>query len=102
MTVLEPAAMKVAFGENIKTNYNQKSMVPSTRMSVAALLREELFNAKQYSQNKQNAMKNGDNFEEVFRKECWLPVMNKEIPIKAHVHRADDILTAIRIAKESI
>ncbi|MBC5995344.1 amidohydrolase [Romboutsia ilealis] len=100
MTVLEPAAMKVAFGENIKTNYNQKNMVPSTRMSVAALLREELFNAKQYSQNKQNAMKNGDNFEEVFRKECWLPVMNKEIPIKAHVHRADDILTAIRIAKE--
>lgn len=100
MTVLEPAAMKVAFGENIKTNYNQKNMVPSTRMSVAALLREELFNAKQYSQNKQNAIKNGDNFEEVFRKECWLPVMNKEIPIKAHVHRADDILTAIRIAKE--
>lgn len=100
MTVLKPAAMKVAFGENIKTNYNQKNMVPSTRMSVAALLREELFNAKQYSQNKQNAMKNGDNFEEVFRKECWLPVMNKEIPIKAHVHRADDILTAIRIAKE--
>ncbi len=100
MTVLEPAAMKVAFGENIKTNYNQKNMVPSTRMSVAALLREELFNAKQYSQNKQNAMKNGDNFEEVFRKECWLPVINRDIPIKAHVHRADDILTAIRIAKE--
>ncbi|SCH86435.1 MULTISPECIES: amidohydrolase [unclassified Romboutsia] len=100
MTILEPAAIKVAFGENIKTNYNQKNMVPSTRMSVAALLREELFNAKQYSQNKQNAMKNGDNFDKVFRKECWLPVINRDIPIKAHVHRADDILTAIRIAKE--
>ena len=51
MTVLEPAAMKIAFGENIKTNYNQKSVMPSTRMSIAALLREELFEAKKYSQN---------------------------------------------------
>ncbi len=100
MTVLEPAAMKVAFGENIKTNYNQKNMMPSTRMSIAALLREELFEAQKYNQNKKNAMKNGDSFDEVFRKECWLPVINREIPLKAHVHRVDDILTAIRIAKE--
>ena len=100
MTVLEPAAMKIAFGENVKTNYNQKSVMPSTRMSIAALLREELFEAKKYDQNKKNAKKNGDGFEEVFRKECWLPVINREIPLKAHVHRADDILTAIRIAKE--
>ncbi|MBQ6630853.1 MAG: amidohydrolase [Romboutsia sp.] len=100
MTVLEPAAMKIAFGENVKTNYNQKSVMPSTRMSIAALLREELFEAQKYDQNKKNAMKNGDSFEEVFRKECWLPVINREIPLKAHVHRADDILTAIRIAKE--
>lgn len=100
MAVLEPAAMKVAFGENIKTNYNQKNMMPSTRMSIAALLREELFEAQKYNQNKKNAMKNGESFDEVFRKECWLPVINREIPLKAHVHRADDILTAIRIAKE--
>lgn len=100
MTVLEPAAMKVAFGENVKTNYNQKNVMPSTRMSVAALLREELFEAQKYNENKKNAMKNGDSFDEVFRKECWLPVINREIPLKAHVHRVDDILTAIRIAKE--
>lgn len=100
MIVLEPAAMKVAFGENIKANYNQKNMMPSTRMSVAALLREELFEAQKYNQNKKNAIKNGDSFDEVFRKECWLPVINREIPLKAHVHRTDDILTAIRIAKE--
>ncbi|WP_195237997.1 amidohydrolase [Romboutsia sp. 1001285H_161024_C4] len=100
MAVLEPAAMKIAFGENIKTNYNQKNMMPSTRMSIAALLREELFEAQKYNQNKKNAMKNGDSFDEVFRRECWLPVINREIPLKAHVHRADDILTAIRIAKE--
>lgn len=100
MIVRQPAAMKVAFGENIKTNYNQKNMMPSTRMSVAALLREELFEAQKYNQNKKSAMKNGESFDEVFRKECWLPVINREIPLKAHVHRADDILTAIRIAKE--
>ena len=100
MIVRQPAAMKVAFGENIKANYNQKNMMPSTRMSVAALLREELFEAQKYNQNKKNAIKNGESFDEVFRKECWLPVINREIPLKAHVHRADDILTAIRIAKE--
>lgn len=100
MVVLEPAAMKVAFGENIKTNYNQKNMMPSTRMSVAALLREELFDAVQYNEKKKKAKENGDNFEKEFKKECWLPVINREIPLKAHVHRTDDILTAIRIAKE--
>jgi len=100
MVVLEPAAMKVAFGENIKTNYNQKNMTPSTRMSIAAFLREQLFSAQQYNEKKKNAQKSGDSFEKDFRKECWLPVINKEIPLKAHVHRADDILTAIRIAKE--
>lgn len=100
MVVLEPAAMKVAFGENIKTNYNQKNMVPSTRMSIAAFLREQLFAAQQYNEKKKSAEKSGDSFEKDFRKECWLPVINREIPLKAHVHRADDILTAIRIAKE--
>lgn len=52
MVVLQPAAMKVAFGENIKTNYDQKNKIPSTRMSIAALLREELFKAKQYNEKK--------------------------------------------------
>jgi poly-gamma-glutamate system protein len=63
------------------------------------MLREELFEAKQYADSKKAALDNGDSFEEDFRKECWLPVLRKEIPLKAHVHRADDIQTAIRIAK---
>jgi len=100
MVVLQPAAMKIAFGENPKTNYNDMNKMPSTRMSVAALLREELFNAKKYLNEKIKSDKDGSSFEEDFRKECWLPVLNKEIPLKAHVHRTDDILTAIRIAKE--
>lgn len=100
MIVLEPAAMKVAFGENTKVNYNNKNVMPTTRMSIAGLLREELFEAQQYYKNKKNAEQSGNSFDQEFRKECWLPVLNKEIPLKAHVHRADDILTAIRIAKQ--
>lgn len=99
MVVLEPAAMKIAFGENIKSNYNKNNVMPTTRMSIAAMLREELFEAEQYNQDKKNAEQSGNSFEPMFRKECWLPVLNGEIPLKAHVHRADDILTAIRIAK---
>lgn len=100
MIILQPAAMKIAFGENPKSNYDKKSMMPSTRMAIAAMLREELFEAQQYYQNKKNAEKSGNSFTPEFRKECWIPVFDKQIPLKAHVHRADDILTAIRIAKE--
>lgn len=97
MVVLSPAAMKVAFGENPKVNYADMGKSPSTRMAIAAMLREELFKARKYYEKKCAGMK-GE--EEDFRYECWLPVFEKRIPLKAHVHRADDILTAIRIAGE--
>jgi hypothetical protein len=100
MVVLAPAAMKVAFGENPKGNYNELGMIPTTRMTMAAMLREELFNARQYLKNKEDAEKNGEKFEMDFKAECWVPVLKKQIPLKAHVHRADDILSAIRIARE--
>ncbi len=100
MVVLEPAAMKIAFGENPKSNYDSMNKMPTTRMAIGAMLREELFKAKKYYIKKQNAKKSGDGFDEDFRKECWIPVIEKKIPLKVHVHRADDILTAIRIAKE--
>lgn len=97
LVVKSPAAMKVAFGENPKVNYSGQDKSPATRMAVAAMLREELFKAKQYAEKKKQGMKPT---EEDFKYECWLPVLRGEIPLKAHVHRADDILTAIRIAKE--
>ncbi len=100
MVVMEPAAMKTGFGENPKSNYNELKMIPTTRMTVAAMLREELYRAKEYLAEIEKAGKRGDEYKAEFKKECWLPVLRKEIPIKAHVHRADDILTAIRIAKE--
>lgn len=100
MVVKEPAAMKVAFGENPKTNYSGQNKVPSTRMSVGALLRDELTRAQNYRSRKETAQQKGEAFEEDYQMECWLPVLTGKIPMKAHVHRADDILTAIRIAKK--
>lgn len=96
MIVKAPAAMKVAFGENPKVNYSGQGVSPSTRMAIAALLREELTKAEAY-RKKREQNKDG---EKDFRYECWLPVLRGEIPLKAHVHRADDILTAVRIARE--
>ena len=97
LIVKAPAAMKVAFGENPKVNYAGMGKSPVTRMAIAAILREELFKAFQYKRQKENG---GEDFKEDFRMEPWLPVLNGEIPLKAHVHRVDDIFTAIRIAKE--
>lgn len=100
LIVKAPAAMKVAFGENPKVNYSGQGKSPSTRMATAAMLRRELFDAAKYLKSKEKAEAEGGDFEEKFDKECWIPVLKGEIPIKAHAHRADDIFTAIRIAEE--
>lgn len=97
LIVKAPAAMKIAFGENPKVNYSGQGKMPVTRMAIAGMLRKELFMAKQYAEKKEKGVAS---FEEDFQYESWLPVLHKEIPIKAHVHRVDDIFTAIRIAKE--
>jgi len=96
MVVKHPAAMKVAFGENPKTAYGDKDEYPSTRMATAALLRKTLYQAVQYKKDKEDGKLEREDFE----MEPWLPVLQKQIPMKVHAHRADDILTAIRIAKE--
>ena len=100
MIVKEPAAMKIAFGENPKRVYSGKGKMPATRMATAALLRETLTKAAQYKEKKEKAIAKGEDFTEDFKQEAWLPVLNQEIPLKAHAHRSDDILTAIRIGKE--
>ena len=90
------AAMKCAFGENPKSVYGQNKKAPKTRMATAALLRELLFKARIYQQEKDGGKE--PKFD--MKLEAMLPVMRGEIPLKAHAHRADDILTSIRIAKE--
>ncbi len=97
MIIKEPIAMKCAFGENPKRCYGQgMKKSPMTRMAVASLLRETLFKARRYKEEKEN----GKNPPFDMKMEAMLPVMEKKIPLKAHAHRADDILTAIRVAKE--
>lgn len=100
MIVLAPAAIKVSFGENPKTTHQEINQPPTSRMTIAAMLREELCKALHYKRKKELTLKMGEDFEEDFRLEPWIPVLDKRIPLKAHVHRTDDILTAIRIAKE--
>ena len=97
MIIKNPLAMKCAFGENPKRCYGQGlKKSPTTRMATAALLRELLFKARNYQQDKDA----GKNPAFDMKLEAMLPVMRGEIPLKAHAHRADDILTSIRIAKE--
>ena len=99
MVIRPEVAMKCAFGENPKRCYQSK--VDSARMTTAAKLREMLFAAKDYMARKEAA---GDDAAKQpkfdLKMEALLPVLRGEMPLKAHAHRADDICTAIRIAKE--
>ncbi len=97
MIIKEPLAMKCAFGENPKRCYGQGSKkAPMTRMGTAALLRELLFKTRRYMEDKEA----GKNPAFDFKLESMIPVLKGELPLKAHAHRHDDILTSIRIAKE--
>ncbi len=97
MIIKFPLAMKCAFGENPKRVYGQNGRKsPTTRMATAAVLRELLFKSRNYLKAKEE----GKDPAFDMKLEAMLPVMRKEIPLKAHAHRADDILTSIRIAKE--
>lgn len=97
MIVKDAVAMKCAFGENPKKCYGQASKkAPMTRMGVAATLREALFKAKRYKEDKEA----GKNPAFDMKMEALIPVLEGKMPLKAHAHRADDILTSIRIAKE--
>src|SRR5699024_5441914 len=100
MIIKEPVAMKIAFGENPKRVYAEQKKSPVTRMATAAILRETLFKAKNYLEKKENAENDSKKPDFDMQMEALIPVLNKEIPIKAHAHRADDIFTSIRIAKE--
>ena len=94
MTIENPIAMKAAFGENPKRCYQGKKI--DTRMQISALLRETLEKTKEYLAKKEA----GKDVAYDQKLEAMIPVIKRELPLKCHAHRADDILTAIRIAKE--
>ena len=94
MSIQNPLAMKAAFGENPKRCYQGKKI--DTRMQISALLRETLEKTKEYMKKKEL----GKDIAYDQKLEAMIPVVKREIPLKCHAHRADDILTVIRIAKE--
>lgn len=100
MIVKAPAAMKCALGENPKRCYGQKGLAPQTRMQTASFIRETLKSTEDYMKRKEAAKKYSERPVYNPKYEAMIPVLKKELPLKVHCHRADDIMTAIRIAKE--
>ena len=103
MIVKAPVGIKFALGENPKATFSDKEQSPVTRMATAALIREALNKARKYYQDKTNYENDRENYdcpEYDMKYESLIPLFKKDIPAHFHVHRADDIFTAIRICRE--
>jgi len=101
MIVKEPAGLKMAFGENPKRVYGEQKKTPSTRIGVAAVVRDYFLKVQDYMVEKELAKKEGKPFtKRNLKYEIGEMVLKGEIPARIHAHRADDILTAMRIAEE--
>ncbi|MBS5568432.1 MAG: amidohydrolase [Clostridium sp.] len=101
MVLRFPVAVKAAFGENPKRVYNGKNQTPSTRMATAALMRKALIEAQEYNEKLEKGKVDPEKMpERNLGKEILARVIRRELPMKIHAHRADDILTAIRICRE--
>lgn len=108
MILKAPLAIKMALGENPKNVYNGKSQTPMTRMATVALIREQLFKAKEYLEQLQKAEESRldpeaeelDKPEFDLKCEALLPALKREIQVHFHAHRADDIFTAVRLGEE--
>jgi len=101
MIVRDPAGLKAAFGENPRFVYGEQKKMPMTRMGTAALLRQALVDAQVYRDKLEQGKKDPDKLpERDLGLETISLVLERKIPLRAHAHRADDIMTAIRIARE--
>ena len=103
MIIKAPAAMKMALGENPKCVYNEKEEAPVTRMGTMALIRELFIKSQEYLRQLEEYEENSEDKEKPdfdMKLEAMIPVLRREIPVKIHAHRADDICSAIRIGKE--
>ncbi|QOR36811.1 amidohydrolase [Clostridium sp. 'deep sea'] len=100
MVVQGKEAMKFALGENPKGVYKEQKKIPSTRMGNAAVMRQALMKAEDYVIKQKQAQKEGKHFNRDLGLEQLAKVLNREYKARIHAHRADDIITAIRIAEE--
>ncbi len=88
------AGLKMAFGENPKRVYGEKDKTPSTRMATMAIARQGFYEAKEYLK------KSEEDREFSLQTEHIAKALDGGIPVRAHAHRADDIMTAIRLRDE--
>lgn len=102
MVVRAPVSMKLALGENPKQVYHHRDETPVTRMATAAIIRENLRKAVEYGEKLDKAAQDEDTDPPDYdaKLEALLPVVRGELPVHIHAHRADDIATGVRIAKE--
>lgn len=94
MLINGEAGLKMAFGENPKRVYGEKDKTPSTRMATMAIARQGFYEAKEYLN------KSDEDREFSLQTEHIAKALNGGIPVRAHAHRADDIMTAIRLRDE--
>ena len=97
MVLRDPIAMKAATGENPKSAYAERKVAPTTRMAIASLFRSTMTGAVEYQKG---MAKEDDKPDKDIAMEALLPVINRDLTVKIHAHRADDILTGLRLAKE--
>jgi len=101
MVLKHPVAMKMALGENPKLRYSEQNKSPKSRMAEAAIIRKALVRATEYRNAIRRSAENNDKAPmRDLSMEAMLPILSRDLPLKIHVHRADDIATAIRIADE--
>lgn len=100
MIVRFPAGLKAALGENPKRSYGKEKKTPSTRMASAGILRETLVRAEDYLGKRENPGGGKQAPERDLKMEALGRVLKREVPLRVHAHRSDDIMTAVRIARE--
>ena len=100
MVVRDPIGLKAALGENPKRVYGDQKKQPATRMASAALLRDAFVKANNYRGRLAQADSEGKPFDRDLRMEPLVAVLERRLPLRLHAHRADDILTALRIRDE--
>lgn len=103
MVIAAPLAIKMALGENPKTVYHDKNQAPNTRMATVSVIRESLFKAKRYLEDKRKAEESPEEYDPPewdMKCESLLPLLEGKMKAHIHCHRADDIFTAVRLARE--
>ncbi|MFC4002179.1 amidohydrolase [Prauserella oleivorans] len=100
MLFAESVSVKSALGENPKRVYGEKDKTPATRLGVAATLREAFTEARNYAARRQHARAEGKPFDVDLTLETLCKVLDGELYWDQHTHRADDIVTAVRLAEE--